>query len=270
MNTKLFILVIIALHLTNNVWPKNDVPEPWQLGFQDAATPMAEGMIDFHHYLMFFLIVICSMVFWMLYRAIVLFNESENPAAQKFTHSSTLEIIWTLLPAFILLLIAAPSFSLLYSLDENIDPDLTIKIIGHQWYWSYEYSDPLLTEDNSGFEMVDGIAFDSYLIRDDDLELGQLRLLEVDNRVALPSGRHIRILITSTDVLHSWAVPSFGIKVDACPGRLSQASLYILREGYFFGQCSEICGQNHGFMPIVVEVKDPASFRAWARVAVDS
>jgi len=235
MNITMFLLVsIFWWHISRSSGPKNDVPEPWQLGFQDAATPMAEGMIDFHHYLMFFLIVICSMVFWMLYRVIVLFNESENPGAQKFTHSSTLEIAWTLLPAFILLLIAAPSFSLLYSLDENIDPDLTLKIIGHQWYWSYEYSDSFISKDLSSFEMVDGITFDSYLVTEDDLQLGQLRLLEVDNRVVLPTGRHIRILITSTDVLHSWAVPSFGVKVDACPGRLSQASLYILREGFFF------------------------------------
>ena len=136
---------------------------------------------------------------------------------------------------------------------------MTLKIIGHQWYWSYEYSDPI-QEENGSETLHDGIAFDSYMIAESDLMMGQLRLLEADNRVALPVNRHIRLLVTSADVLHSWAVPSFGIKVDACPGRLSQASLYILREGTYYGQCSEICGANHGFMPITVNVKEPKEF----------
>jgi cytochrome c oxidase subunit 2 len=146
-----------------------------------------------------------------------------------------------------LLLIAIPSFSLLYSLDEIIDPVITLKIVGHQWYWSYEYSD------YATLELGSSLNFDSYMIATSDLTKGTFRLLEVDNRVILPINTHIRLLVTAADVLHSWAVPSFGIKVDACPGRLSQASLFIKREGVYYGQCSEICGVNHGFMPIVVK-----------------
>ena len=258
----MFLSAVIACNFTSFT-ALNDAPEAWQLGFQDPASPMAEGMINFHHYLMFILIIVGVCVFWLLYRTTVLFSAEKNQVSQQFTHAPTLEIVWTIIPAIILLIIAAPSFSLLYSLDEYIDPDLTLKVIGHQWYWSYEYSDPFLSEDDGDFQYVDTIAFDSYMIPESDLETGQLRLLEVDNRVALPVNRHIRLLVTSTDVLHSWAVPSFGIKVDACPGRLSQASLFILREGHYYGQCSEICGANHGFMPIVVDVKDPSTFREW-------
>ena len=148
-----------------------------------------------------------------------------------------------------------PSFALLYSIDEVIDPSLTIKCVGHQWYWSYEYSDSA-NENGS-------LNFDSYMIPEDELELGELRLLEVDNRVVLPTGTHIRVLITALDVLHSWAVPSLGIKVDSCPGRLNETSLFILREGVFYGQCSEICGVGHANMPIVVEAVKVQSYIDW-------
>ena len=148
-------------------------------------------------------------------------------------------------PSIILYLIAIPSFYLLYSIDEVLDPSITLKAIGHQWYWSYEYSDYKINFDN--------LVFDSYMIPEDELELGELRLLEVDNRIVLPQNTHIRVLVTAADVLHSWAVPSLGIKVDACTGRLNQTSVFLLRDGIFFGQCSEICGVGHGNMPIVVE-----------------
>jgi cytochrome c oxidase subunit 2 len=246
-----------------------DAPEQWQFGFQDPATPMAQGMISFHHYLMYILIIIGVAVFYLLYRTIELFQLSANSKPQTFTHSPVLEIVWTIIPAIILLFIAAPSFSLLYSLDETIDPDMTLKIIGHQWYWSYEYSDPIVDEETGDINYHDGIAYDSYLVEEADLALGQLRLLEVDNRVCLPVNRHIRLLVTSADVLHSWAVPSFGIKVDACPGRLSQASLFVLRTGTYYGQCSEICGANHGFMPIAVNVREPDQFVNWMKLALE-
>jgi cytochrome c oxidase subunit 2 len=153
------------------------------------------------------------------------------------------------------LLLLFPSFALLYSIDEVIDPTLTIKCIGHQWYWSYEYSD---------FESKLGtINFDSYMIPEDELELGELRLLEVDNRIVLPQNTHIRVLVTAADVLHSWAVPSLGIKVDACTGRLNQTSLFLLRDGVFFGQCSEICGVGHANMPIVVESVSLDKYVSW-------
>jgi cytochrome c oxidase subunit 2 len=152
--------------------------------------------------------------------------------------------------------IAVPSFALLYSMDEVIDPAITIKVIGHQWYWSYEYSD-YNTEDG------DTIEFDSYMVQEDDLEIGQLRLLEVDNRVVVPTNTHIRVLITSGDVIHAWAVPSLGVKADALPGRLNQAQMFIKREGVFHGQCSELCGANHGFMPIVVEAVSLQDYVSW-------
>jgi len=233
-----------------------DAPEPWQLSIQDPATPVLEGMIFFHDYLMFFLIVIGFFVVWMLYYVIVSFNK-ETSISSPFTHSSVLEIVWTIIPAFLLLLIAIPSFALLYSLDELIDPMITLKIVGHQWYWSYEYSDYANIEDKGS------LNFDSYMIATSDLTKGSFRLLEVDNRIVLPIKTHIRLLVTAADVLHSWAVPSFGVKVDACPGRLSQASLFIKREGVYYGQCSEICGVNHGFMPIVVKAVSTDLYLSW-------
>jgi cytochrome c oxidase subunit 2 len=234
-----------------------DAPEAWQMGVQDPATPAMEGMLFFHNYLVFFLILIGSFVFWMLYQVLVNYNEFVNPQSNKFTHSSLLEIVWTIVPALVLVLIAVPSFSLLYSTEELIDPSLTIKVIGHQWYWSYEYSDFAESAND------ESINFDSYMLASNDLPLGTFRLLEVDNRVVLPTNTHIRVLVTAADVLHSWAVPSFGFKIDACPGRLSQGALFIKREGVFYGQCSEICGVNHGFMPIVVKAVDKANFIAW-------
>jgi len=232
-----------------------DAPEAWQIGLQDPATPAVEGMMFFQNYIMTFLIVIGVFVCWMLYRVIINFGKSSK-LPERFTHSSTLEIVWTIIPAVVLLFIAIPSFSLLYSLDELIDPNITLKIIGHQWYWSYEYSDYATIAG-------DTYNFDSYMISTEDLTPGAFRLLEVDNRVVLPINTYIRLLVTAADVLHSWAVPSFGIKIDACPGRLSQASLYIKREGVYYGQCSEICGVNHGFMPIVVKGVSPTAFVHW-------
>lgn len=175
--------------------------------------------------------------------------------AQTYTvHNTKLEIIWTIIPTIILIFIAVPSFILLYSLDEVINPSVTLKAIGHQWYWSYEYSD--YTEENS-------INFDSYMITENDLELGQFRLLEVDNRVVLPINTHIRVLITAGDVLHSWAVPSMNVKADAVPGRLNQLTLFIKRPGVYYGQCSELCGVNHAFMPIVIEAVSLWNYSNW-------
>jgi cytochrome c oxidase subunit 2 len=242
-----------------------DAPEAWQMNIQDPATPIVEGMIFFHNYLMIFLITIGVLTLWMLWVAGNSFDEKTSGLLpQKFTHSSVLEIVWTILPAIALLLIAVPSFALLYSLDELIDPVLTLKVIGSQWFWSYEYSD------FSTSDWGDSFGFDSYMVSTDDLVKGSFRLLEVDNRVLLPINTHIRVLVTATDVLHSWAVPSFGIKVDACPGRLSQAFIFIKREGVYYGQCSEICGVNHGFMPIVVKGVTVDSFTNWITAKLDN
>lgn len=235
-----------------------DAAEAWQLGVQDPATPAMEGMLLFHEYLVFFLILIGMFVFWVLYYVLKNFNQYVNEISHKFTHSSLLEIIWTILPAVILVFIAIPSFSLLYSTEELTNPSVTLKAIGHQWYWSYEFSDYVDTKKG-----IESINYDSYMLATDDLTKGSFRLLEVDNRVVLPVDTHIRVIVTSADVLHSWAVPSFGFKIDACPGRLSQGSLFIKRAGVFYGQCSEICGVNHGFMPIVIKVVTPEKFFRW-------
>jgi len=233
-----------------------DYAYPWQVSFQDPASPVMEGIIALHHDLMFVLSIIGTSVIWLLLRTTFLFYYRRNPKSSKITHGTTIEVVWTVTPSIILMVIAVPSFALLYSIDEVIDPAVSIKVIGHQWFWSYEYSD---YSDLNG----NGISFDSYMVMDDDLTIGQLRLLEVDNRVIVPSNTHIRALVTSTDVLHSWAIPSLGVKMDACPGRLNQVSLFIKRNGVFFGQCSEICGIQHGFMPIVVESISIEDYIKW-------
>ena len=230
----------------------SDFSEPWQISFQDPATPVMEGIINFHHDLMFFLVIIVIMVLCIVIRCIIFFNNVTHPEAQKFVHGTFIEIFWTITPAIILLFISIPSFALLYSMDEVIDPSLTLKVIGHQWYWSYEFSD-------AGTQ----VAFDSYMVPENDLGFGQLRLLEVDNRIVVPVNTHIRVLITSSDVLHCWAIPSLGIKLDACPGRLNQTSVFIKRLGTYYGQCSEICGENHAFMPIVIEAVTMDDFMVW-------
>lgn len=241
-----------------------DAAVSWQTGLQDPATPIMEGMIHFHGHLMFFLVLIGLFVMWLLGRVIVLFSADTSQVPAKFTHSTALEIGWTLAPAVILMLIAYPSFTLLYSMDENVEPWLTLKVIGHQWYWSYEYSDYSLLHENQS------VAFDSYMVAEQDLKLGGLRLLEVDNRTLLPTQTPIRVLVSSADVLHSWAVPSLGVKIDACPGRLNQISTFLKREGVFYGQCSEICGVNHGFMPIVVEAHPLKEFQGWVESQLES
>ena len=251
----LFFLIFNFSHL--------DAAENWALSFQDPATPIMEGIINFHNHIMTFLTVIVVFVSWLMARTILLFHEDTNPTPVKFTHSTPLEIVWTIVPAIVLLLIAVPSFALLYSMDELIDPTITLKAVGHQWYWSYEFSDYATLEGG------ESLNYDSYMIPEDDLTGGNLRLLEVDNRVVLPVQTHIRVLITSADVLHSWAVPSFGVKVDACPGRLNQTSVFIKREGTYFGQCSEICGVNHGFMPIVVEAVSLNNYVTWIANKLD-
>jgi len=234
-----------------------DAPEPWQLGFQDAATPIMQGIMDLHHDIFFFLVQILVFVLWVLSRALWCFRSKISPIPQRIVHGTTIEILWTILPSIILMFIAIPSFTLLYSMDDVVvDPAITIKAIGHQWYWSYEYSDYNNSDEQS-------LAFDSYMVPEDDLELGQLRLLEVDNRVVVPAKTHLRVLITSADVLHSWAVPSLGVKCDAVPGRLNQISTFIQREGVYYGQCSEICGTNHAFMPIVVEAVSTKDYGSW-------
>jgi len=185
------------------------------------------------------------------------YSSTKNPIAYKYlTHGTIVELVWTITPALILIAIAFPSFRLLYLMDEVISPTLTIKVVGHQWYWSYELSD-FITE--SG----DAIDFESYMVPESDLELGQFRLLEVDNRLIIPVDCHIRFIVTGSDVLHAFSVPSLGVKLDCVPGRLNQVSVLAERTGTFYGQCSEICGVWHGFMPIVVEAVSTQDFLLW-------
>lgn len=234
-----------------------DAPEAGQLGLQESAAKFMYGLIKFHNDLLIYMGIIAIVVFYLLYNVYKNWQETSNfIIGTPFTHSTILEIIWTLVPAFILVLIATPSFALLYAMDELFWAELTIKVIGHQWYWSYEYSDFVDINDKP-------FMFDSYMVPTNDLVFGTFRLLEVDNRLIVPVGDYIRFLITSADVLHSWAIPSLGIKVDACPGRLVQTTSLITRTGTYYGQCSEICGINHGFMPIVVRAVFYKIFLEW-------
>lgn len=231
-----------------------DTCESRQLDFQDGASPIAEQLIFFHDNIMFIILVILLLVGWMMISAI--FNRHYN---KYLIEGAFIEIIWTSIPAFILLFIAFPSLQLLYSMDEIVDPSLTIKAIGHQWYWSYEYSD------------VEGesIEFDSYMIPTSDLEEGDLRLLEVDNRLVVPVKTQVRVVITGADVIHCFAIPSLGIKADAIPGRLNQVSFLAKRPGTYYGQCSEICGSDHSFMPIMIEIVSQEKFIKWAQEKQD-
>ena len=323
-----FVFFIVALFVFftfhDSLLCLNDHTNSWKIGFQDPTTPIAYGIIKLHDHILFFLVVIVFVVSYLLlstYRKfyygslnndlpesknISLFSTLINTYKENLSfnvvnrtyninHGTTIEIIWTILPAFILLFIAVPSFALLYAMDEIIDPVLTVKVIGHQWYWSYEYSDYSVVYSNKLFDYdsIDRFAamemmykdmgylkdrsllsylyipmvipettikFDSYMIHEAELNLGDLRLLKTDMPLFLPKNTHIRLLITSSDVLHSWAVPSFGVKVDAVPGRLNQTSLYLKNTGTFYGQCSELCGVNHAFMPIEVYVVNPVYF----------
>nr|AGO32969.1 cytochrome oxidase subunit II [Phallosphaera gravelyi]AGO32971.1 cytochrome oxidase subunit II [Phallosphaera gravelyi]AGO32973.1 cytochrome oxidase subunit II [Phallosphaera gravelyi] len=216
------------------------------LGLQDSSSPLMEQLIFFHDHTLLILVMITVLVGYLM--IMLLFNKYVN---RYLLHGQTIEIIWTILPAIILLFIAFPSLRLLYLLDEINEPAITLKTIGHQWYWSYEYSD------------FNDIEFDSYMIPTNELSLDNFRLLDVDNRVVLPMNSQIRILVTAADVIHSWTIPALGVKVDGTPGRLNQTNFMINRPGLFYGQCSEICGANHSFMPIVIESIPVNYFIKW-------
>jgi len=235
----------------------NDIAHPWQIGFQDSASPGFSGIVDLHNTIFFYLVLIAVAVFWLLGSIIYFYNGSRQQIVHKYlNHGTILELVWTITPALILIAIAFPSFRLLYLLDEVTSPTVTIKVTGHQWYWSYEYSDYVT-------ESGESIEYDSYMIPESDLELGQFRLLDVDQKVVIPVDTHIRLIVTAADVLHDYAVPALGIKIDAVPGRLNQSSMYAEREGVFYGQCSEICGVYHGFMPTAVESVSAENYLSW-------
>lgn len=235
----------------------NDASYPWQIGFQDGSTPSFEGIVELHDSIFFYLIVISVLVFWMMGSLLLYFNSNRVQIVHKYhNHGTLIELVWTITPALLLIAIAFPSFKLLYLMDEVISPSMTIKVAGHQWYWSYEYSDFINEEGES-------IEFDSYMVPESDLELGQFRLLDVDNRVVVPVDTHVRFIVTGQDVIHDFAVPALGLKIDAVPGRLNQTSVLIQREGVYYGQCSEICGVYHGFMPIAVEAVSLEKYLSW-------
>nr|AZL93498.1 cytochrome c oxidase subunit 2 [Taeniogonalos tricolor] len=214
--------------------------------FQDSNSPIMENMIWFHDYVMMILLMIISLIMYMF---IYLFLNKLNN--RYILSGNLIELIWTFIPMFILIFMAIPSLKILYFNDEFMNLMMTIKSMGHQWYWSYEYSD---------FLMID---FDSFMLQ--SMDLSSFRLLDVDNRLILPNNLVIRLLISSIDVIHSWTVPSIGIKIDATPGRLNQMLMYLYRSGIYYGQCSEICGANHSFMPIVIEVINFENFINWIK-----
>nr|NP_008604.1 cytochrome c oxidase subunit II [Erinaceus europaeus]QEI26333.1 cytochrome c oxidase subunit II [Erinaceus europaeus] len=222
------------------------MPYPLELGLQDASSPIMEELLYFHDHTLMIVFLISSLVLYIISAML-----TTNLMHTSTVDAQEIETVWTILPAIILILIALPSLRILYLMDEMNNPSLTMKTLGHQWYWSYEYSD------------FEDLSLDSYMIPTSDLNLGMFRLLEVDNRIILPTNTTTRILVSSEDVLHSWAIPSLGIKTDAIPGRLNQATLMITRPGVYYGQCSEICGANHSFMPITIEAVPLTYFEKW-------
>nr|AFQ62352.1 cytochrome c oxidase subunit II [Peltodytes quadratus] len=219
------------------------------MNLQDSISPLMEQLTFFHDHTLMIITMITIMVSYMM--TSLFFNKYIN---RLLLEGQMIEVIWTILPAIILIFIAFPSLRLLYLLDEINNPSITLKSIGHQWYWSYEYSD------------FKNIEFDSYMIPYSELKNNDFRLLDVDNRIILPIMSQIRILVTATDVLHSWTIPSLGVKIDATPGRLNQTNFFINQPGLYYGQCSEICGTNHSFMPIVIESIMPINFINWIKM----
>ena len=230
-------------------------PKPWQMNFQEAATPVMEDIISFHNLLLVIEILIVLFVLGLMLVIIIKFNSKANPVPSKTTHNTLLEVVWTVVPIAILMVIAVPSMKLLFFMDKAKNPEMTLKITGHQWFWTYQYPD------NGDFE------FDSNIVDEEDLPKGGKRLLEVDERVVLPVNTEIRLLMTSDDVIHNWAVPSFGVKMDTVPGRTNESWIKVTKTGTFYGQCSELCGVNHGFMPIRGDGVTKAEFAKWAAAA---
>ena len=243
--------------LFNNFFIACDAPRPWGIYFQDSASPQMEALVELHDNIMFYLVIILFGVAWILISIIRNYVNDKSPISNKYlNHGTLIELIWTITPALILILIAFPSFKLLYLMDEVTDPSLTVFVEGHQWYWSYQYPDFLNDDDEE-------LEFDSYLVPESDLEEGGLRMLEVDNRVIIPEITHTRFILTAADVIHSFAIPALGIKCDAYPGRLNQSSVYLNREGTYYGQCSEICGILHSSMPIAIQSVNLGKYLFW-------
>jgi cytochrome c oxidase subunit II len=230
-------------------------PSPWQLGFQQSATPVMDNITWFHDFLLIIITAITAFVLVLLLIVMARFNARTNPVASRTTHNTLLEVAWTIVPIVILLVIAVPSFKLLF-LQLNLPAaDMTVKATGKQWYWSYSYPD------HGKFE------FDSLMLKADELKPDQPRLLSVDNDMVVPVNKTVHVIVTGADVIHAFAVPSFGIKIDAIPGRINETWFKATREGVYHGQCSELCGKDHAFMPITVRVVSEQAFAAWVEDA---
>ena len=226
-------------------------PADWEVDFQTALSPSMERIVDFNLMVTIIIVIITAFVFGLMAWIVIRYNKKRNPTPSTTSHNTMLEVAWTVVPVIILLIIAVPSFRLLYFTDRVEDADMTLKAIGHQWYWSYEYPD------HGDF------TFDALMLEDDELEEGQPRLLATDEAVVLPVGAKIRLLTTADDVIHSWAIPALGVKMDSVPGRVNETWFQINREGTYYGQCSELCGTLHGFMPIMIEAVSQEDFDAW-------
>ena len=245
------------LFLTLPAWaaeqmPTPSFPVPWQLGLQVPASPQAQQLVDFHNFLMVIITAITVFVLILLLICIFRFNEKANPVPAKWSHNTPLEIIWTVIPVLILVVIAVPSFKLLYYLDRTTEAEMTLKVTGNQWFWSYEYTDS-------------DVSFDALALPDDQIDVskGQHRLLETDNHVVLPLDTNIRILFTANDVIHAWTIPAFGVKLDNMPGRINESWTRITVPGRYYGQCSELCGVDHSYMPIVVDAVSKEEYQKW-------
>jgi cytochrome c oxidase subunit 2 len=248
------LLIVLAggfgLAVSGPAYAGDGQPSPWEMGFQKAATPIMEQITSFHTYVTIIITVIALFVMVLLLLVMSRFNAKKNPEPSRTTHNTPLEIAWTVVPILILVAIAIPSFRLLFAQYDFPKADLTVTATGNQWYWTYEYPDQ-------------GIHFDSIIVQDADLKPGQPRLLTVDHELVVPVNKNIVVQVKANDVIHDWAVPSFGIKLDAVPGRLQLTWFRAEREGMFYGQCSELCGRNHAFMPIAVRVVSEAEFNDW-------
>jgi cytochrome c oxidase subunit II len=236
-------------------WAGLGQPTPWEMDLQDSASPVMQDVADFHFFLLWVIAAISAFVLALLLIVIVRFNARANPAPSRTTHNTPIEILWTIVPVIILAVIAVPSFRLLFVQLEVPKPDLTVKVTGKQWFWSYSYPD------NGNFE------FDSLMVQDKDLKPGQLRLLTADKEMVVPVNKVVHVLVTGADVIHSFTVPSFGIRMDAIPGRINETWFKATSEGVFYGQCSELCGKDHAFMPIEVRVVSQIDFDTWLNSA---
>ena len=229
-------------------------PSPWELGLQQSATPVMDDIVWFHDFLLWITGVIALFVLVLLVIVMVRFNARANPVPSRTTHNTFIEVIWTVVPVVILVAIAVPSFRLLFYELKVPKADITVKATGKQWFWSYSYPDAK-------------IEFDSLMVQDKDLKPGQLRLLAVDNEMVVPVNKVVRVEVIGADVIHSFSVPSFGIKIDAIPGRLNETWFKAEREGMYYGQCSQLCGRDHAFMPIAVHVVSEKEYSAWLETA---